>query len=518
MENLIQIAKRSQEESKPFPEAEGTIKVNESVGQAAFYYEKLRNSLDWQDEHLFLKNAIKRILKRRVYLKMRQSDNARVILRELVWAKYFKNETIPLSYVDEVATILRKYNFLRKFVKSNQNSTQITEIVLGLAACEIERFLRPSTAQQEFLEITTNCIAGNLHIAETEIESGELSRKLHIGVARELFKFDLDQLRFDLVKNFYPRWPIISKAEAEEFGKNFDQNLKWMTRQIFDPSSYRLQRYARRHIPAFRIIWEIIGQRYDGHEVLRDEETLESAAQGIIRRRNKQIYSRVMRSIVRGIIFILLTKIILALIVEYPFELHYLGAVNYTALSVNVLLPPLLMLIIGLFIRVPGHKNTQILIRQVEEIVLRGKYEQAPVLTLKHKRSRAYLLFNILHFLSSVAILILVTWGLIALQFNLVSIVLFFFFVSLVSFLAFRIAAIAKELEVRRRDETVIIGIFNFIFLPFVYIGKVLSEQWSNYNVTLWFWDFIIEAPFKTIMSVFESWLVFVREKREDFE
>ena len=107
MDKINQILATLAKESEPLVEAEKTIKVNESVGQAAFYYEKLRNSLDWQDEHLFLKNAIKRTLRRRIYLGMNQRDTAKVLLRDLVWAKYFLNESVPLSYIDEVAAILR---------------------------------------------------------------------------------------------------------------------------------------------------------------------------------------------------------------------------------------------------------------------------------------------------------------------------------------------------------------------------------------------------------------------------
>jgi len=518
MTKLPQILDKLTRESKPLVEAEKTIKVNESVGQAAFYYEKLRNSLDWQEEHLFLKNAIKRTLKRRIYLKMNQRDTARVLLRDLVWAKYFRNESVPLDYIEEVAAILRKYNYLRHNTVSTCNAPKITEIVLGLVACEIEEFLRPSNAEKDYVELAVNHIKGNLNISEQELSADELEIMLHVGVLREIFKADLDQLRFYLIKIEFPKWPSVAKSDVERFGKNFDAIITQIDHYIFDNVSRKLQRPSRRYMPPFRIIWEIISRRYDREVVLKNEDTLESATIEIIRRKNKSIYSRVLRSIIRGIIFILLTKIILALIIEYPYELRYLGEVNYTALLINILLPPILMLIIGLFIKIPGPRNTKMLVDQVRQIVIEDKFDQPKIFTLRKRVSKLYFLFNALYLFSSIGILALVTWGLIVLKFNLFSIILFFFFVSLVSFLAFRISSIAKELEVRQRDDTVLIGIYNFIFLPFVFIGKILSEQWSNYNLTLWFWDFIIEAPFKTIMSLFESWLSFVREKREDFE
>jgi hypothetical protein len=518
MSKLVDISKQLLTEKGISPESEKTIKVNESVGQAAFYYEKLRNSLDWQDEHLFLKNAIKRILKRRVYLSIKQDNTARILLHELVWAKYFPNESIPVTYTDEIAAILRKYNYLRKSVVSSKGSSKITEIIVGLAACEIEEFLRPSPAQKNYISFTANHISSNLKLSENEITKEQMDTKVHLAVLRELFKADLDQLRYYLIRNQFPSWPRVSKKDIKYFGENFDKIIDLANGQIFDPQSYKLQRYVKKNIPTFRIIWEIISYSREDGGLLKDEFALESVAHEIIAKRNKNIHSRVLRSVLRGIIFIFLTKIILALIIEYPYELKYLGEVNYMALSINILLPPLVMLVIGAFIKVPGRKNTRVLVGQVVEVVTKDKYIKDEAFTLNKKRSGSYFLFNIFYLISSMAVLTLTVWGLLALNFNVISIALFFFFVSLVSFLSFRISGIAKELEVRKGDDSIIAGIFNFIFLPFVYIGKILSDQWSNYNPTLWFWDFIIEAPFKTIMSLFESWISFVREKREDFE
>lgn len=515
---LSEIFKQLSSEPPDLPSSEKTIKVNESVGRAAFYYEKLRNSLDWQDEHLFLKNAIKRILKRRVYLSINQNNTAKVLLHELVWAKYFPNESIPLSYLDEITAILRKYNFLRKNIKSKKKSTTITQIVLGLAACEIEEFLRPSPERKSYIDFTAHHIGSNLHIEEAEIPQQKLETKIRLAVLRELFKADLDQLRYYMIQQQFPSWPKVSKAKVEHLGQNFDEIIDAADHEIFDQKSYKVQKYVRKNIPAFRIIWEVINYDKDNKSLLQDSSYLKSLSYEIIAKRNKNIYSRVLRSVLRGIVFILLTKIILALAIEYPYELQYLGEVNYTALSINILLPPLIMLIIGSFIKVPGQKNTDILVKQILDITVNNSYKKDPVFTLEKKKSKAYFLFNLLYFMSSMAVLALTVWGLVTLNFNIVSILLFFFFISLVSFLGFRISSIANELEVRKTDDSIIMGIFNFIFLPFVYIGKILSEQWSNYNPTLWFWDFIIEAPFKTIMFLFESWLSFVREKREDFE
>ena len=40
------------------------IKVSEFISKMAFYYEKLRNTIDYKEEYLLRKNAILRILRR----------------------------------------------------------------------------------------------------------------------------------------------------------------------------------------------------------------------------------------------------------------------------------------------------------------------------------------------------------------------------------------------------------------------------------------------------------------------
>jgi len=176
------------------------------------------------------------------------------------------------------------------------------------------------------------------------------------------------------------------------------------------------------------------------------------------------------------------------------------------------------MVVAGIFIKIPGRKNTTLLLQSIQSAVSDSSLATKPLRTLTTPRSKGYLIFNFFYTILSLSILALVVWMLISLQFNVASIVLFFFFISLVSFLAFRIRGKAHELEIRQGEDTVTAGLFNFILLPFVVIGKFLSDKWSDYNFTLFFWDFIIEAPLKTLLEIFESWLAFAREKREDFE
>lgn len=237
-----------------------------------------------------------------------------------------------------------------------------------------------------------------------------------------------------------------------------------------------------------------------------------------INSRNKELVAKVMRATARGIVFVLLTKTVFALLVELPYESHVLEEVNYLALGINILLPPLILLVAGFFIKTPGKQNNKKLTDMIGSVVFENNLPTKKLVSLKESRGKNYVLFNTIYFILSIAILALVGWLLYVINFNPVSIGLFFVFVSLVSFLSFRTRATARELEVESSEDGLISGVVSFLLLPFVSIGKYLSDKWSDYNFMLFFWDFIVEAPLKTVIMVFESWLSFTREKREDFE
>lgn len=516
LDQSIKLFSNETQTPKPSSDNEPKIKVNESLSAAAFYYEKLRNAIDYQEEHLFLKNAVKRILKRKTVFG--RPDIAKKLLHELVWARYFPNESLPESYIEKVDQILRKYAFIRQYTKSRESQIFTQNALLEYSACEIEELLIPPKAKMEFFAFVKDIIQKNINL-ENELSEIEINVQIDIAIERLLFKSDNEQIRFKLMSYFYPDWPIIDKKEAAHYGANFDHINGLINNYLKESKNSRIFKYIKLNIPPFIVIWDIINSnREQLVSTFTDEKSLRLKAQAVIFRRNREIYKKVLRALVRAIIFVFATKTVFAFLIEVPFELNFIGQLNYLALIVNILLPPFLMVVAGLFIKIPGRKNTLLLLQKIQSVVFQDSLMSNPLSTLKTKRSKGYLIFNFFYWILSLSVLGLVVYLLVSMQFNVASIILFFFFISLVSFLSFRIRSKAHELEVRKSEDTVSAGIFNFVLLPFVVIGKFLSDKWNDYNFTLFFWDFIIEAPFKTLMEIFESWLAFAREKREDFE
>jgi len=108
-----------------------------------------------------------------------------------------------------------------------------------------------------------------------------------------------------------------------------------------------------------------------------------------------------------------------------------------------------------------------------------------------------------------------VVWLLDAIGFSWVSIVIFLFFLALVSFFGIRIKRIARELIVVEPKESIFGLILDFFYIPIVSFGKWLSENFSKVNVFVFVLDFIIEAPFKIFVEIAEEWTKYVRERKE---
>ena len=82
--------------------SEEKINVNPLISTVASLYEKLRNAMDYREEEVVLRAAIERILKRRLLFGRSGKTVAGPLVRELVWARYFPDNTLSESVIAEV--------------------------------------------------------------------------------------------------------------------------------------------------------------------------------------------------------------------------------------------------------------------------------------------------------------------------------------------------------------------------------------------------------------------------------
>ena len=102
------------------------------------------------------------------------------------------------------------------------------------------------------------------------------------------------------------------------------------------------------------------------------------------------------------------------------------------------------------------------------------------------------------------------------LQFTWVSMVIFLLFLSLVSFFGIKLRMGVRELVIIDKKENIFASLLNLISLPFLRAGYWLSVKFQKINLLVFFFDFIIEAPFKIFIEVIEDWIAYLKEKKEE--
>jgi len=226
------------------------------------------------------------------------------------------------------------------------------------------------------------------------------------------------------------------------------------------------------------------------------------------------MHSRVRRAILRSVIYIFITKMALALLLEVPYDTYYYNHVQWPQLMVNVLFPPLFMIALGLSIRTPSPKNTEAIYKQLQDAVI--GHSEVETLVVGQKRSTLAPMMSLFFLSTSILTFALLAWLLWWLHFTPLGLFLFIFFFCVVVFFAYRVRQIAQEMSVIREKENIFEGMVTLLTLPFLRIGFKLSAEFGKVNVFAFILDVLLEAPFQLILDLVEHWLAFLRQKREE--
>src|SRR3989338_1520328 len=108
-------------------EGEGLIHVDEAASSVASFYEKMRDIIDWREEHLLRKTAIERILKRRLFIRKEGQGVAQSLVQELIRGGHFPNDSIRESKILDVQKLIDKY----VFIINNASAPQLHDWLMG---------------------------------------------------------------------------------------------------------------------------------------------------------------------------------------------------------------------------------------------------------------------------------------------------------------------------------------------------------------------------------------------------
>ncbi len=504
-------------EKDSIPNHEKKISVNPVVAELASWYEKFRTAMDYREDEVILRAAIERILKRRLILANRGQAIAAPLIRELVWARYFPDSSVPETTVEDVEKAIDLFFKLEDLIneKHKINRTKLHDWIVHILSAEIQHRLKPNEKENLMSNFIYALFKDKVTIADDTSENKDI--QVFIAVRRAFAKDDLAFLRYQLFKQYFN---TVSPYNLEQVATHFVEYMKMTDFQLSYPAQDKIFSYIKGEIIPFVILDDVLRENKGNLKLLAaSEEDLNLQVMDACNARYKSIRGKVQRAIIRSVIFLLFTKAIFALSVEGTFERIFYGKVIISSMLINVLIPPLLMVLVGILIKTPTKDNSFKILKKTHQIL----YEESPnldnALIVKKKPSKTDPIlsgvFIVLWFITFILSFGAIIYILSQLSVNPISQGIFIFFLAIVSFVSYRINQTAHMYLVRTKKYSISSLLFDFFFMPFIYVGRRLTTAISSINIILFIFDFIIEMPFKAIVAFFEQWLFFLRNQRE---
>lgn len=499
---------------------EEVIEVSSPASTAATLYEKVRTAVDYQEEHLLRRNAILRILKRYLGSDLPIEKMAHNLLKELIWAKYLPNREIPLSFAKDLIPIFIKYEPLLRWIdESSGRRDEAFSWVLDVMSTEMEYAITPPVAEEALVSYMYEEMKQRI-FWDPKLELGEDEKdlRLYIGIHKELLKSNVATLRFRVMTLYYPDWPGPStQARVDEVTASLDTIIEMVDYQIKNPATEKLSLMIRRKAGLFWVINDIIVEhKEDFDAVLADPEIMDREVAKILKRRTKDFRKRLRRTIIRAVLFLFITKMCLALILEVPYDLLIAHATSFMPLVVNILFHPFLLGFIAATATIPEKKNTADYISAVRALVVGVDHELVNIRVKRETFGALSKVFSLVYTLIFVFTYVFIATFLVNIGFNVLSTTLFLFFLSLVTFFGIRIRSSTKDVILSNIRTGIFGSLFDAFMLPLVRAGRWLSIKVSKVNVFIYFFDFIIESPYKVLVRFIEGWVSYIREKKEE--
>jgi hypothetical protein len=487
------------------------VHASDTAGSIYFLYETLRNAAEYREQHLFLRSAIERYIHRQLKLFRPDEQVGHELVEELIKTRYVPNDRIPVAVADEISRLLRNY------IELVRGQDKLFGNMAEIASAHIAQLVLPQPKDEAIVNFTYQSFKQHIDAGRASAaDEHSFGLALYLAVHRALLKSDMATVRYYLFVASFPRWEEFELDQVHVAAGRFAQfndGVDAASRGRLAQTVYKL---VRRHIAPYLVLRQIVLESPNPPELFTQPSLLAGRVTQVCNEQYHAAHEMLRRSIGRAIIFLFLTKTLLAVALELPFDLWTIGHIGARALAINLLVPPAYMFAIGLGIKVPGEANT----RKIHEDIMAIVYSKptGPHYAIPGQARTSGLLaaFNVLYAATFALSMAGLVWLLFWLHFNLVSGIVFFIFLCTVSFFGYRISQAAKQLVVVEQRQGFLGNLLDFFSTPFIKVGQWLSDTYRQINVATFVLDFLIEMPLKTLLKVFEQWKAFLREKRED--
>ncbi|MCL2451471.1 hypothetical protein FWD20_01125 [Candidatus Saccharibacteria bacterium] len=504
----LRLVRDAQDRERASNETREKIHVQTTGAGLTYLYESLRNASENADENLLLMRAIRRFFKR-IYLTpdFKLNDIGEELITELTLAGYLENDSVTLTTVNEISHLVREYTHLRTKLLQKFPRETADRWTLAPMSAAIEHKLRDHRLNAVFTDLAYNYFLSAIDAPAIFGEKpASYEATLFMAVQQSLLREDPAAIRLGLTARYQ-----VSLDHAVEFAK-FNTQIDQIAAS---PALKRLIQIASRNGAPFRIALLAASNDDNAAERLTSDKSYSEQYNLAIGEAYKSVSQNISRGIVRSVIFLVITKFIIGIAIEVPYDLWVHSTVQWLPLIVNLALPPLYMIALRLTLLMPSSGNTHALNREITRVL----FEPIPSKPFIKGRQKTFGVgWNTAYGLIIVGVFIGVAWLLMYYaHFEWIHLAIFFVFISTASFLGFRLSRAIREIEIGDEAQTSVTTIRDFLYMPFVAVGRKINETYARINIVSRFLDMFVELPLKTILGFIRRWSSFLSAKKDDF-
>jgi hypothetical protein len=490
------------------PQREQLINVPHVGRVVSRAYEQLRNAAEYTQEHLLRQSAIRRYLVRNVSFHQQRTP-ARAIAEELIieltQSGYIENDTLPYSVIETMHSAMTHHyeNFWR--MKQLTQKGEAEEWTLDVLSVEIDRALAKNEKLAIFEDFAFQHYKKTIDREQFTDTTDGYEASLYIAVQRALVKADMANVRYNLLQLY--------KYPSENIG-GYVQFHRSITNAFSSDVTNKLWRYVDRHGAPLRVLKSMIDENKRLPELLPEESRFAAAYETQVNAEYKRVSKRLNKGLIKSIAFLLITKTLLGVLIEIPYDLMVTGTILILPLAINLLAPVIYLLISRITTTMPGKANTDALNKYIENALYEND-QRSITLHAKERKATFNVGFTIAYAVMFVVAFGLVLGRLVAWHFHAPQIGLFFVFLATAAYLGFRLTHAVRELELVTAKPGFLQVVRDFLYMPFIVVGRWLSEEYKKINFVALVLDTAIELPLKTFLRLVRQWTSFISDKKD---
>jgi len=503
-------AARSQKSARLIAQSnEQTMHVVGAGATLTAAYEQLRTAAEYAEEHVLLQRAIRRFYRRIFVLRdqSRLATSGEDLIIELTHAGYLPNDSITEQDVSFITQLARRYYGVYEHLVGRRDvrREEADHWTYELLAVEVEWKLNDNAQLQAFTQFAHAYFSESIDYPQlfgSKPESSDVA--LYIAVHRALLKSDDASLRLGLLKRFRQE-----AAVADSYVTINRQIYQLLTSDVTE----KLFRIVDRRGASLRVLRHMVDDSSDFESLLSNREQMLLAFERQVTADYESINTRVNNGIIKSVVFLIITKFLIGIAVEVPYDYLMFGTILWLPLAVNLLFPPLYMILLRATMMLPGTANTKRLVEQIDQTLYADGRQKLLVRRPNQEFGTGY---NIVYGVVFVAVfggVAFLLWKF--LGFDLMHLLIFFVFLSAASFLGFRLSRMIREIESIETHQNGVTLVRDFLYMPFVVVGRFLSDKYSKINIVALALDMLIELPLKTILRLVRQWSAFISAKKD---